>query len=79
MRNELQLLSDSIEDLKWFQENSNKITEKYSGKFIAIKNKSIISASLNVNILIDNLEKTGIDSNLVLIKYINRKGEIIIF
>ena len=75
---ELQLLSDSIVDLKWFKENSHKIREDYEGEFVAIKGKRIIDSASTAVILIKKLERRGGDSNLVLIKHITPKGEIVI-
>ena len=75
---ELQLLSESIADLKWFKENSFKIREGYEGEFVAIKGKRIIDSAPTAVILIKKLEKRGGDSNLVLIKHITPKGEIVI-
>jgi len=75
---ELQLLSGSIADLKWFKENSPKIREDYEGEFVAIKDKKIIDSAPTAVILIKKLERRGGDSNLVLIKHITPKGEIVI-
>ncbi len=75
---ELQILTGSIADLEWFQEHSNEIRDKHSGEFVAIKNKSIVGFALSSSALIKNLEKNGEDSNLVLIKHVTPKGEIVI-
>jgi hypothetical protein len=75
---ELQLLTGSIADLNWFKENSASIGEKYEGEFIAIDNKKILESAPKIDILIRKLEKKGININLVLIKYVNPQGEIII-
>ncbi|MCX6748827.1 MAG: DUF5678 domain-containing protein [Candidatus Pacearchaeota archaeon] len=76
--NELQLLTCSSIDLKWFQENSEKLRANYESQFVAIKNCSVIDADKNASILIGKLEKKGEDSNLVLIKFVTPKGEIVI-
>jgi len=78
MDEELKLLTGSIADLEWFKENSEKIRERYEENFVAIKNKSIIESAPLFSILIGKLEKEGVDSNLVIIKYITPKGEIVI-
>lgn len=75
---DLQILSGSIADLKWFQENSSKIKEKYEGEFIAIRNQEVIGFAPTAKILIKKLDKKGGNSNLVLIKYVTPKGEIVI-
>ena len=75
---ELQLLSDSIADLKWFRENSAKLRERYGEKFIAIKSQAVVDSAPTAKILIEKLEKRGEDSNLILIKYVTPKGEIVI-
>jgi len=76
--NELQLLMGSIADLNWFKDNSSSIKEKHEGEFVAIKDEGIVESAPKVDILIRRLEKKGVDSNLVLIKYVTPKGEIII-
>ncbi len=75
---ELQLLNGSSTDLKWFLENSGDLREKYEGEFVAIKNQSVIEFGPNMSILTRKLEEKGEDSNLILIKFITPKGEIVI-
>ncbi len=75
---ELQIITGSIADLEWFQEHSNELRERYGGEFIAIKNKSIVGFASSSGALIKNLEQNGEESNLVLIKHVTPKGEIVI-
>jgi len=75
---ELQILDNSSADLRWFQENSDKLRAKYEGEFIAIKNQSVIDFGPTMDILIRKIEEKGEDSNLILIKFVTPKGEIVI-
>lgn len=75
---ELQLLTGSIADLKWFQEHSKELVKSYEGKFIAIKSKSVVDSDINAVLLLKKLENQGEDSNLILIKHVTPKNEIVI-
>lgn len=76
MEQELKLLNSSISDLNWFKENSKDIRKKHEGKFIAIRDSSIKEVAKDVELLIKKLDKKGIESNFVLIKYVTPKGVI---
>ncbi|MBU1204651.1 MAG: hypothetical protein KKA61_02155 [Nanoarchaeota archaeon] len=76
MEQELKLLNSSISDLNWFKENSKEIRKKHEGKFVAIKDSSIKEVAKDVELLIKKLDKKGIESNFVLIKYVTPKGVI---
>jgi len=78
MTSDLELLNSSEENLKWFQENSDKIREKYQRKIVAIKDKKVVASAANSTQLLDLLKKNGIDDSEVLIEVVSSKDEIII-
>ncbi len=75
---ELQLISGSIADLKWFQEHSSIIQNEHSGEFVAIKDKKIVESDLSALALLKKLEKKGKDNNSILIKHVVPRNEIVI-
>lgn len=76
---ELQLLTGSVANLQWFKENSNELTEKFEGNFIAIKEKCVVDFAPNINILLGKLKRKGVDESFVLIKKVTPQGEVVIF
>ena len=76
MQSDLDMLSQAEENLKWFHDNFNEIKEKYSGKQIAIKDKSIIAFAENGKKLLEILKSKDIDDSEVIIERISPKGEI---
>jgi len=78
MLTDLELLNVSEENLKWFQSNSIEIREKFTGKFIAIKDKKIVASANNPEKLMSVLKEKGIDDSEVLIEAVTSKDEIII-
>ncbi|MFH1365093.1 MAG: DUF5678 domain-containing protein [archaeon] len=75
---DLQLLTGSITDLKWFKENSIKLVEEFEGQFIAIGDQKIVSFAPSIDILLGKLERKGVNENFVLIKKVTPNGEVII-
>ena len=75
---DLELLNASEENLIWFQNNSAKIQEEFSGEIIAIKDKSIIGNKSNFGELRNTLKLKGINEDEVLIQMIPKVGEIVI-
>ena len=78
MNSDWELINSLEENLKWFQNNFNKIRESYEKKIVAIKNKKIIASADNSKQLLDLLEEKGIDNSEVLIEAITPKNEIVI-
>ncbi|MCK5624835.1 hypothetical protein KAI04_03265 [Candidatus Pacearchaeota archaeon] len=76
---ELQILKDSSEDLKWFILNLNKIKEKFLGDVVAIKSQKVVANGKNMNELLSSLKYKKIDSNNLLIKQVSSGKEIVIF
>lgn len=76
--NKEQLLADSVADLNWFKENSYGLREEFEGNFVAIKSKKIVGFAPNVEILLGKLKRRGVNVDLVLIKHVTPKGEVVI-
>ena len=76
---ELQLLAGSVADLEWYRKNLDDIKTQFNGKAIAIKEKEVIGSSIDAQTLLAQLDKRGVDSDLVLIKRVIPKGETVIF
>ena len=76
---ELHFLAGSVADLEWYRKNLEDIQTKFDGKVVAIKEEEIIGSSADAQTLLAQLEKQGIDSDLVLIKRVFPKGETVIF
>jgi len=75
---DLQLLTGSIADLNWLKENSGKLIDEFEGNFIAIKDKTVVGFAPDIQILFSKLRRKGVNEDLVLIKKITPRGEIII-
>lgn len=78
MENEVLLLVNSMKDLEWLQGNSAEIRKKYEGKIVAIKDRAIVAIAQNSKILLNNLEKNGINPAEVIIERIPEENELII-
>ena len=76
---ELRLLKQSQEDLKWFVNNFEELRENYGHKVLAVKNKRVVATGDNMQGLLSKLEEKGIPQESVLIKQIRPKNEITIF
>jgi len=79
INNDLQLLTGSMTDLRWFKENSKHLSDEFEGNFVAIKDENIVSFAPTIDILLEKLGRNNVDEGLVLIKHITPKGEIVIF
>ncbi|MDO8509500.1 MAG: DUF5678 domain-containing protein [Nanoarchaeota archaeon] len=78
MNEDLILLDESMQDLEWFQKNSNELAVEYEGQIVAIKNKRIMANAKNSQMLLEILERNNVDPSTVIIERIPHKGEIII-
>lgn len=70
----IELLRKMDKDVIWFNENYDKIAEKYAGKVIAIEDQKIIAHADTVSELIKILESKGKDPRFMFIKAIPCKG-----
>lgn len=73
------LLTESIANSEWVQENFQQLRKDIEGKFIAVKNKEIVASALNRKDLCDKLKEKKIDPSEVLIEFIPPKGQITLF
>lgn len=72
---ELQLLKNFEEDSEWFHENANQLrSEGFSKKFVAIKNKRVISSGEKIQTLIKQLERNGENPSYIFIEFIHPEG-----
>ncbi len=78
MLSDIELLDASEENLRWFQENSREIQQKFEKEVIAIKDKKIVAHATNSKKLLGLLKDKKIDPSEVLIEPISSKEEIII-
>ncbi len=79
---EQQLIEEFSEleaDSSFISEKSLEFSQKYEGKFVAIKNKQIIAVGDNFERVIEEVKQKGIEPSGVLIEYIPAKGEIILY
>ena len=73
----IQMLVSGQNDLAWFESNINSLKSKYNNKFIAFHNKEVIEANANLDNLMDNLEKKGIDTSNLFIKFVSKVKAIL--
>jgi len=72
---ELKLLKDFERDSEWFHENTNLIRKNgFTGKFVAIKNKSVISSGNDADSLMQSLEKKGENPSYIFIEFVHPEG-----
>ena len=72
---ELQILENFEKDSEWFHNNINELRKKgLTGKFVAIKNKKIVSSDKNTDSLIDSLEKKGVNPSYLFIEFVYPEG-----
>lgn len=74
---ELKLLKEGREDLKWLQVKYEKLTEEYNNRFVAIRRGGILASGKTIEAVIDELKKQNEDPSTTLIEYITK--DIIIF
>ena len=61
-------------DNKYVNSNYDLLSEKFTNKFIAVKNQEIIASGTDFNKTLKDAKKKG-DLSLVVIKFIFRKGQ----
>lgn len=78
MEQELQMITKMEGNVRFFNSHYTDITEKYENKFIGIKDDHIIAEDENIENLIKKIETQGEDPGLVFIKFIPKKGTVLI-
>lgn len=72
-------LKEYDEDSQWFYENIDLLRKKnLTGKFVAIKNKAVISIGKSIEEVIKFIEEMGENPAYVLIEFIYPKGTVIL-
>jgi hypothetical protein len=73
----IQMLMSGQDDLNWFESSLDKLKLSYNNKFIAFKNKKVIESDPNLDNLINKLNKKGIDSSNLFIKFVSKVKAIL--
>ena len=66
-------------DSNFISEKSLEFSQKYTRKFLAIKDKQIIAVGDEFEEVLNEVKQKGIEPSNVLIEYIPDKGEIILY
>ena len=69
-----ELLLEFEENELWFSEHYEELREKYANMILAIKDKKIVSASLEIEELFRNINSKNVDANSVYIATIPPEG-----
>ena len=72
-----QLILNGQRDLTWFESNIKSIKMDYNNRFIAICNKNILESDANLDNLMEKLNKKGIDTSNVIIRFISKIKSIL--
>lgn len=75
---EMKLFEEYDRDADWFQENFDKLADKYAGMALAIKKGDIIASSDNIDDLIIKIEKKGENPAMIFVGTILPNDEILI-
>ncbi|HLC31300.1 MAG TPA: DUF5678 domain-containing protein [Candidatus Nanoarchaeia archaeon] len=75
----IELITETEENIDWFNENYPQLQQKYAGTLIAIKNKTVVGIAKNAIDLLNALKEKSIDETEVLIEIIPPSNEITIF
>lgn len=72
-------LEEFEEDTRWFYENMDLLRKKQlAGKFVAIKNKEVMAADTNIDVVIKSVEKKGENPAYIFIEFIYPEGTVIL-
>ena len=71
------MLQAGQEDLQWFDSNLSKLVKEFNNKFIAFSNKEVIVSSDDPEKLIEILNKKGMDTSGVFIKFVSKVKSIL--
>lgn len=70
----LQILKVAEEDSKWVSEKYEELQEKYEGRVLAIKNKSVVGNAESIEELLEIIKEKGEDASLILIETVLPKN-----
>jgi hypothetical protein len=72
---ELTLLKNFEQDSEWFHNNNKEIIKRgFVNKFVAVKDKKIISSGKNLDELIKILEEKGENPSYIFIEFVYPEG-----
>ncbi len=72
---EAQLLQNFQQDSEWFHNNTSELIKRgFVNKFVAIKNKNVISSEENLDHLLEGLEKKGENPIYLFIEFVHPEG-----
>lgn len=75
---ELKCLSELNKNSKWISSVYEEIRKKYAGKFIAVKNSSVIDSDDNVGELLSRLHMTGENLDCITVEFVPPHGLLLI-
>ncbi len=78
-KQQLMQLKKFEEDNNWLQQKYEEMQEKYSKKYIAVKNKKVIASGKSMDELINKLKEMGEKPDLLVVEFITPKGTITIY
>lgn len=78
MEQELHILNNIENDSEWLYSHYEEIRERFSDKFIAVKNRNVIESDASMENLVKKLEKKGENPSFLLTKFITRKEIVLI-
>ena len=77
MANSKLLLLQAVKsDSRWLDAHFAQICQEHEGEFIAVKNKGIVCADRNFDLLLSKLKKQGTDAGSVLVHFITKSKRI---
>ena len=66
-------------DSSFISKNLDELSRKYEKKFIAVHNEKLVVVGDNFDEVMEKIEQKGMNPPSVLIEYIPKKGEIILY
>ena len=66
------------EDIQYFTEHKDELTEKYPDKWVGVYHHNVVSANKDLKTLIDNLVKQGISPGKTVVEYLATRETIMI-
>lgn len=78
MNGELMLLTRATSDSKWLQEHIDEVRKDNENKFVAVEDGVVIDSNNSFEELNKSLKTKGKPPAMVLIRFIHKKGEVLI-
>jgi len=67
-----QMLLAGRSDLLWFESSASRLITKYNNQFIAFHNQEILDSAGDLDVLLEHLDKKGINPSAVFIKFVSK-------